>query len=154
MARFENILVPTDYGPAAERAADIAADIAHIFNAKLTLAHVVAAPFAPYAPALGGVVPGAISMDEVMRGASEALEREAKRVEKRFPKVEKKLIVGYPWRSIVELVLEHSFDLIVLGTHGRRGVDRLLVGSVAEKVVRASPVPVLTVHAPDEPKVD
>lgn len=142
-------MVPTDFGPAAERAANIAADMALVFGAKLTLVHIVSAPFTPYAPALGGVVPGALSMEEVMRGAKEALDREGKRVGSRFPDVETRLVVGYPWRSIVELIAEHGFDLIVLGTHGRRGVDRLLVGSVAEKVVRASPVPVLTVHAAD-----
>jgi len=144
-----NILVPTDYGPAAERAADVAADLALTCNASLTLLHVVVATFTPYAPSLGGIVPGALAMDQVLADARHVLDREAKRVRKRCPDVKTLMTVGYPWRSIVEAVDEHGFDLIVIGTHGRRGAERFLIGSVAEKVVRASPVPVLTVHAFD-----
>jgi nucleotide-binding universal stress UspA family protein len=56
---------------------------------------------------------------------------------------------GNPHEEILEYVSEHGIDVVVVGSHGRSGIDRLVVGSVAERVVRLSPVPVLTVPAGD-----
>jgi nucleotide-binding universal stress UspA family protein len=70
--------------------------------------------------------------------------------------VETAVVHGRPEKAIVEYVDDHDVDLIVMGTHGRGGVERLLLGSVTERVVRTSPVPVLTVHGgvADEPADD
>ena len=57
-------------------------------------------------------------------------------------------MVGVEWEQILEVVKARNADLIVMGTHGRRGLSRLFLGSVAEKVVRISPVPVLTIRGP------
>jgi nucleotide-binding universal stress UspA family protein len=54
--------------------------------------------------------------------------------------------VGSPWQEIEQRIATTHDDLVVMGTHGRRGVNRMLLGSVAEKIVRTSTVPVLTVH--------
>ncbi len=145
MPTFENILVPTDYGAAAQRAADIAAGLAAKLSARMTLLHVMAVPFPSYAPGVGGAMP----VEAVKSLAEESLDVEASRVRRAFPELKTLLLPGYPYQTILEAVAEHGFDVIVMGTHGRHGVERLLTGSVAEKVVRASPVPVLTVHAPD-----
>ena len=64
--------------------------------------------------------------------------------------VETAVIEGNVHRSILEYVDEHDVDLIVMGTHGRRGIDRYLLGSATERIVRSSPAPVLTVRAPAE----
>jgi nucleotide-binding universal stress UspA family protein len=78
------------------------------------------------------------------------MEIEVARVRTAFPKVASLVIPGVTWRAVDESVQEHGFDLIVIGTHGRRGLSRLLMlGSVAEKVVRTASVPVLTVRASD-----
>jgi nucleotide-binding universal stress UspA family protein len=55
---------------------------------------------------------------------------------------------GTPWTEIATVAREAKADLVVMGTHGRRGVARMLLGSVAERVVRTAPCPVLTVHGP------
>jgi nucleotide-binding universal stress UspA family protein len=60
-------------------------------------------------------------------------------------RVEDHVIQGTPYRAIVEFATENDVDVIVMGTHGRRGIDRYLLGSVTEKVIRTSPVPVLSV---------
>jgi nucleotide-binding universal stress UspA family protein len=76
----------------------------------------------------------------------EALERVRSIVEGHGIPIETHLIEGSPSREIVDFAVEQNCDLIVMGTHGRGGIDRLLLGSVAERVVRGSPVPVLTVR--------
>jgi nucleotide-binding universal stress UspA family protein len=144
MTTFQNIVVPTDYGPAAQQAADLACELANRFHARLTLLHVWEVPLPAYSERI------TLPLDEMQAAAREAMEIEVARVRAAFPKVAALVIPGVTWRAIDESVREHGFDLIVMGTHGRRGVNRLLMmGSVAEKVVRTATIPVLTVHASD-----
>jgi nucleotide-binding universal stress UspA family protein len=75
------------------------------------------------------------------------LDRLSKRLLKEKLSVETRLTSGVPSKEIVKLAERQGADLIVMGTHGRSGIDHLFAGSVAEKVVRLSPCPVLTVHA-------
>jgi nucleotide-binding universal stress UspA family protein len=145
MATFKNILVPTDYDPAARRAADIAVELATRFRGGLTLLHVWDPAFPAYAEGI------AVPLDDIEVAARKALDAEAARVRAHFPEAKTLLIPGLAWRTIEETAREQGFDLIVIGTHGRRGLPRMLLGSVAEKVVRTATVPVLTVHADDEP---
>jgi len=146
MAQFTNILVATDCGPAAQHAADLACDIAASMGARVTLLHVWTVPLPAHAAGI------AFPLDQMETAGREVLEAEAARVRARSPGVEVKtlLLPGVAWRVVLEAVEEHKFDLVVVGTHGRTGVQRVLIGSVAEKVVRSAPVPVLTVHAPLE----
>jgi len=143
-------VLATDYGATAEHAADVAAAMALSCNAQLSLFHAVIRSTAPYSHFFGGLVPGAPSMmEQVLDDSRSLLEREAKRVRKHYPDVQTLLAVGDdPSSCILDAAARHGFDLIVIGTHGRRGVERFLLGSVAEKVVRSSPIAVLTVHQP------
>jgi nucleotide-binding universal stress UspA family protein len=145
MKAFEHILVPTDFGHTSERAEELACGIAKRFGAAITLLHVWTVPYASYYE--GMVLP----LDEIQKAARGELDREAERMRARHPdvKLKTRLESGLPWRSIIEAIDEHGVDLIVIGTHGRHGLPRLFLGSVAEKVVRMSKVPVLTV-GPDE----
>jgi nucleotide-binding universal stress UspA family protein len=143
MATFKNIVVPTDYGAAAERATEIACELAKQFRARLTLLHIWEVPLPAYSERI------TLPLEEMQAAARDAMEAEVRRVRAFFPDVASLVIPGLAWRGIEEAVKEHRFDLIVIGTHGRRGVDRLLMGSVAEKIVRVATVPVLTVHAPE-----
>lgn len=140
MTTFRHILVPTDFEDVAKHAADVACEIAERFGSKVTLMHVWTMPLPVYAEAV--VVP----VDLVMRAAEEALAEEVKRIQGKCPKVGWVLLPGSPASAIVEGIAEHGCDLVVMGTHGRRGLPRALLGSVAERVVRTSPAPVLTVH--------
>lgn len=140
MPSFKHILVPTDFGEVSMHAADVACELAEKFGARLTLFHVWSLPIPVYAEGI------AVPIDLVQQAANEALEAEVARIRKRIPAARALLISGAPASGIVEAVSEHGCDLVVIGTHGRRGLPRAILGSVAEKVVRRSPVPVLSVH--------
>jgi nucleotide-binding universal stress UspA family protein len=81
------------------------------------------------------------------QGARRALDEALSALRDRVPRLEGILRMGVPWEEILKAIAETHADLVVMGTHGRRGISHALIGSVAEKVVRASPVPVLSVHA-------
>lgn len=139
MAGFKHIVVPTDFGEIAEHAVDMAVDLAAKYGAKLTLVHVYAIPTPAYAEAFAWPV------EEIEKAAKDALERELAKIRARHPDTHAVLEVGAAYDRIVEVVKSRGADLVVMGTHGRRGLPHLVLGSVAEKVVRLSPVPVLTV---------
>lgn len=142
MSAFKNILVPTDFGEAAKEAEDMACELASKFGARLTLMHVWTVPTPAYAETI------TLPIAEIEAAAKEALADEVKRVREKFGEVKTILVPGLPWRNILDAAQEQGYDLIVIGTHGRKGLPRFFLGSVAEKVVRAAPIPVLTVHAP------
>lgn len=145
---YSRILVPTDGSAEVERAIDHALDLAEAHGSTVRALYVInTASYAglPMETAWEGV-------DELLRSDAEAaIEAVRERAQARSVPVETSAVEGTPSRCIVREAEEHDCDIIVMGTHGRGGIDRLLLGSVAEKVVRASPLPVLTVSvAPDE----
>ncbi|WP_254769418.1 universal stress protein [Salinilacihabitans rarus] len=147
---YDRILVPTDGSVEGERAVEYAIDLARAHDATIRAIYVVNA--ASY---------GGLPMETAWDGISDALREEGEvaveRVEELAPEdvtVETKVLEGSPSRVIVSEAAAVSCDLVVMGTHGRGGIDRLLLGSVAERVVRSAPVPVLTVRVGgDEPAV-
>lgn len=123
--------------------------MANISDAELVLVHVWYLPSISYA----GELPFSADTVQVMiQDAERALEgavREATSLGAR--RVTSRFLKGVPWDQIVESLRgDTAFDLVVLGTHGRSGISRFLLGSVAEKVVRHAPCPVLTVHEHDD----
>lgn len=144
MQLFERILVPTDFSPNAEEAVRYAAELARRFEAPLTLVHVY--DVTPY------VLPEAVplydtsQLGQLREEFQKQLSALRQRVEQSGVKqVEARLLQGSPTVEIPRFAEEQGFGLIVVGTHGRTGLAHLLLGSVAEKVVRKSPCPVLTV---------
>jgi nucleotide-binding universal stress UspA family protein len=136
MNAIRHILVPTDFAEPAARALELAIELASAFGAQITLLHVVPElPFVERAEWDKIVGPGPARELERAREASKARHAASDGV----------LLFGVPWEQIVSTATERGADLIVMGTHGRRGLPRAILGSVAEKVVRLSPVPVLTV---------
>jgi nucleotide-binding universal stress UspA family protein len=138
MGRFRHILAPTDFSEASQRGTEAAVNLAIELGAALTLVHVYEVPaYACYA------------LDDVAAEVEARLGRDLDellaRVRARFPKAEGVVRQGAAWQGILDVAEDLGADLIVLTTHGRHGVERALVGSVAEKVVRLSQVPVLTV---------
>jgi nucleotide-binding universal stress UspA family protein len=140
-----HILVATDFSESAGCALDMAVELAHKFDATLTLAHCWEAPSYSYGGALYVSVD---SITPIERAANRCLEEALVELKKRMPEATSVLRSGRAWEEILLAAAESKADLIVLGTHGRRGLGRLLLGSVAEKVVRMARLPVLTVHAP------
>lgn len=146
MGLYERILVPTDGSDATTRAVEEAVDLAAAHGATIHALYVLnTASFA------------SIPTESSVEGVSDMLEREGNAAldevetvatERSVP-VERIQLDGSPAREIVRYAEEADCDLIVMGTHGRGGIDRLLLGSVAERVVRSSNVPVLTVRVGD-----
>lgn len=142
MIAIRHVLVPTDFGEAAGTALEYALALAKKFDARVTLLHAFAFPVTDY----GDVVQWPIAEIEVQ--AQKALDEALATAKKEYASIDGLVVCGETYRQILDVAAARKCDLIVLGTHGRRGLSRLLLGSVAEKVVRLSPVPVLTVSAP------
>ncbi|QFU81257.1 universal stress protein [Natronorubrum aibiense] len=144
---YDCILVPTDGSPDVERALEHAFKLAREHDAVIRALYVVN---------VSGY--GGLPMESALEGISSVLREEGEaaldRVEELAPEdvtVETAILEGSPSRVIVEQAQPDRCDLVVMGTHGRGGIDRLLLGSVTERVVRQAPVPVLTVHVnPDD----
>ena len=147
MKPFEKILVPVDFSPHSGQAIRTAADLAARYGATLTLVHV----FQPIAFTLpeGYVLLSAQQLVDIHNQLESALASAKKDAEScGAPKVATALLQGLAAGQILEVAQREGSDLIVMGTHGRTGVRHVLMGSVAERVVRSAPCPVLTVKAP------
>ena len=146
MISLNTILVPSDFSECSDEAVRYGLELARRFNAQLHLLHVVQDPVTqPYA-AEGFAVPLFEAVEE-WRAQAEARLRAAV-PERDRPRVTVASIVATPFAEILDYAAAHNVDLIVMGTHGRRGVSRALLGSVAENIVRTAPCPVLTIRAP------
>jgi nucleotide-binding universal stress UspA family protein len=142
MRSFNHILVPVDFGAATQPGIDLAVGLAQKLGAQLTLVHAFdLTPFttlAPFAPA--------IDVEPIIASVERELATALAKVKLVWPRSDSAFRRGAPVDAILDAAKELHCDLIVIGTHGRRGVTRVLLGSVAERVVRLSPVPVLTIH--------
>ena len=146
MVMFKHILCPTDFSETASNALKYACDLTGQYDAELHLLHVLPDPVAALT-AYGPVV-SAIPADweETMR--NQANEQLAKLLDKDWEKgkrVRRAVTEGVPFAEIIRYATENAIDLIVMGTHGRTGFNHFLLGSEAEKVVRKSTCPVLTI---------
>lgn len=147
---FEKILCPIDFSAGAERALLIAAQMATDGDAELVLVHVWDLP--PVASTTYPLPADAVRlmMHEQERGLAAAARDATKRGAKR---VSTHLLSGVAWEQIVQtLDNDAKFDLVVVGTHGRTGIARALLGSVAEKIARHAPCSVLAARTRDDVK--
>ena len=144
---FTRILVPTDFSESSDAALTYARLLAGKFGASLHLLHVFESPFVA-----GGVGPE-VFVDDSPAVQAELLEEAKNRLRHRVTPADQEqygatteIISGHSARAILDYATDRKMDLIVMGTHGRSGMAHLLMGSVAEKVVRGAPCPVLTVR--------
>lgn len=155
---FKRILCPVDLSSFSLTAVKLAVKVAESSGARLYLLHVIDNPFDElYLTSITQADPAAIDLyrTEPLRRAKilRATEEHSEVLLKQFchdsiehlPKVRYLVSSGDPFEQIVEAAETHRIDLIVLATHGRTGIKRLIIGNVAEKVVRHAPCPVLTV---------
>ena len=142
---FKNILCPVDFSDSSRHALTVATELARSSNAALTLAHIWQPPMplygTPDAAMSGGLIQTMVDDAERSLAAWEATARAAG-----VASLQSKMPSGVPWGEIVKLALESHADLVVMGTHGRTGLTHVLIGSVAEKVVRHAPCAVLVVR--------
>ncbi len=146
MTPFRHVLVATDFSDCSAAAVDTAIELARRYEATLTLVHVFVIPVYPYMD----IIPMAIDIVTPAReAATQALQNTLAAIATRYPGAKSVLKQGGAvWEEILATAREVGADVIVLGTHGRTGVSHALIGSVAERVVRHSSVPVLTVSRP------
>ncbi|WP_254535430.1 universal stress protein [Halomarina litorea] len=154
---YRRILFPTDGSDGARAALDHALDLADRHDATLHVLNVVSDArwtMVGDEGGMSGVDVGAIQENLEKRGTGIVEEAATAAADHDVDCVTDVVTGGPPHRAILEYVDENDVDLVVMGTHGRRGFDRLLMGSVAEKVVRSSSVPVLTVKMDDPGAVE
>jgi universal stress protein A len=142
---IRRILAPTDFSELSKQGLQSALELAEAFGAKLLLLYVVEPP--PYP--VEGIVPshlGATMLDDLERQATNDLPQMLSETQASKMDVARRVVVGIPYRKIVDVAEEEKIDLIVMTTHGRTGLSHLMMGSVAEKIVRTAPCPVLTIR--------
>lgn len=142
MLKIQSILHPTDFSNYSEYAFHTACALARDYKARLVLLHVKPSPTAMYGE-FGAMPPEPPELFQDLEGKLAALKPADARIA-----VERKLVEGDVPYEIIRLAEELGSDLIVMGTHGRTGLGRLLMGSVAEQVVRKATCPVLTLKHP------
>lgn len=145
---FKKILFATDFSEGSDFAFRAALSLARKYDSKLTIIHIINEPVD-----LRGFYVPHISFDkleeEIEQGAEKLMEKFCRQHIKDFENYETHVLPGIPYDEIIKKAKEFNADLIVLGTHGRTGLDHVLFGSTAEKVVRKSPIPVMTIRIQD-----
>jgi nucleotide-binding universal stress UspA family protein len=144
---IKKVLFGTDFTEGSNNALPYAVDIARRYGAKLYLVHVIydiersAGWYVPHRP-LDEIY------DDMEKSALKQLEKSFIDEMRGFSDIEHVVLRGVPYEEIAKFAEENKIDIIVVGTYGRTGMDRLLFGSTAEQVVRSAPCPVLTVRIP------
>lgn len=147
MAGFQRILLATDFSETAAGATDLALLMARTFKASLDVLHVVETGIPIVTDGVAYLPPN--YYDDIEKQAAEKLESVIPRAERDKLSVTLALRKGAPFVEIIHYARDQKMELIVLGTHGRGALAHVIMGSVAERVVRKSPCPVLTVRHPN-----
>jgi nucleotide-binding universal stress UspA family protein len=141
-----HILCPVDFSPTSYAAMAQAGTLAQRFSADLTVLHVVYDPLdvtclhIPHPPQEQ-------LREELIREAERMLQAQMHRTLRFVPRAKTAVVLGMPFREIIRYAQEHQVDLIVMGTQGLSGLNHLIMGSTAERVVRMAPCPVLSIRA-------
>jgi nucleotide-binding universal stress UspA family protein len=141
LPHIKTILHATDFSERSLPAFELACSLARDLNARLVVLHVAVPPLAVYGEGMIATLP-AVDLDEVRKHLTQIKPADP------GVKVEHRLVEGEAVQEILREARDVGCDLVVIGTHGRTGLDRLLLGSVAEQVMRKAPCPVLTVRMP------
>lgn len=145
MKEFKNILCPIDFSESSAKVVPYAVSLAEKFNAKLYLVYVVR----ELRHFTGFYIPHtsiASFEAEVARGAEKNMQNFVEEHCEGIKNLETRVIIGDVGEELNKMASSAGIDLIVMGTHGRKGLDKAIFGSVAEKVVKSAPCPVLTVN--------
>ena len=149
---FTKILLPTDFSACSTEAAGVARSLAERFGSRIVVLHVLDEP-ATLDPMFRGDIPLEMLRSRMESYARENMDAFLTRCFSGFEGFDTILASGIPYREIIGKAGEIAADLIVIGTHGRTGVEHVIFGSTAEKVVRMSPCPVLSVRQGGKPFV-
>ena len=148
--RIKKILCPTDFSENSEYALKYALALATLSQADLQLFHVVEPITYPQSTEFFEPVLDEVELMMKMETAfQQQLEDQVTTLKAKYPKIKGKLVTGNTFLEIIQAARDDDVDMIVMGTHGRTGLAHVLIGSVAERVVREAPCPVLTVKHPE-----
>ncbi len=146
MVEFRKILFPVDLSAVSTKVVDYAVSMARRFNAELHLVYVVRAFEAfgeiDYSPSTQYEA----SLADLNEAATTRLREFVEKNLSDYPTVKWSVVNGHTAREILKYIDANDISLVVMGTHGRRGFDKILFGSVAQRVVQSSPVPVMTIR--------
>lgn len=145
---IKKILCPVDFSECSDHALKYATAFAQMYSSRLSLLHVVEMPFLP-AYSMAGIPDIYFPVDEVQKQCADKMNKLVEKLSDGDLDVHGDVQVGSPFLEIIKRAKEEESDLIVLGTHGRSGLKHMIIGSVAEKVVRKAPCPVLSVKHPE-----
>jgi nucleotide-binding universal stress UspA family protein len=144
---IKKILVPIDFSDYSKNSLKYAVNFANQFNSEITLIYVVEPVIYPPDFSMGQIAIPSVNAEWDLK-AKEELEKLGKQEIPESIKVSIKIRTGKPFLEIIDTAAEENVDLIIIATHGHSGVEHILFGSTAEKVVRKSPCPVLTLREP------
>jgi len=154
MIALKHVLVPTDFSETSDRAIRYAKAFAKAFGATLHVIHVVEEPYGqPWAVEAYGFSLAALQ-DEWIKEAGTRMAKVQAETEQAAVTTVTATVLGHPVMEILRYAKDQNVDLIVMGTHGRGPLGHVVMGSVAERVVRKAPCPVLTVRAEEKEFVD
>jgi universal stress protein A len=145
-ANIRSILAPTDFSPSSERAVEYAAALAAAVGASVHLIHILESLISVVKPWEALATETAAHHERLYLEGRSKLAALAARVERLGSHATSEVRSGTPATEIVKAAVDYGADLIVMATHGRSGLPHLLLGSVAEEVMRQAPCPVLTVR--------
>ena len=145
MSPFKKILCPVDLSDVSPKIAPYVVSMAEKYDAEVFLLF-IARLFKYYANIYVPAVSISSFEDALCQGAQKGLDEFAEEFFRDVPKLFKEVVAGYPGQEIVKYAEKNEMDLIIIGTHGRKGLDSILFGSVAEYVVKNSSVPVMSVN--------
>ena len=146
MPKVEKILLPIDFAEQYETFLPWVSTFVEKFGATLYVVFVAqdlaefSTFYVPHSSIQG-------FQEEALAAAQKRMAEAVQESFKKFPKLETRVAVGAPAKKILEIAAKEKIDLIIMGTHGRHGLERTLFGSVADKIVQAAPCPVITIRA-------
>lgn len=143
--KFARILAPVDFSKQAEAAVELAIELAREHRGEIHFLHAYDIP-SGVAMGYGGVIPQSV-FDGIEAAARDSLEKACEPAKRAGVRFKTHLVMGPTSDAILEAAKTESIDVIVMGTHGRRGFHHLLLGSVAERTLRLAPCPVLTIRS-------
>ncbi len=163
---FKTILVPVDFSPSSTKALNYAADMANVFSASIIVLHVIdretgVSRIRQRLKEKGVTVASPteaaqVSSDDLEAAVTDQREQAYADLQVFLPPrfashlIDLRVVLGHPFERIIETAVQQDVALIILGTHGRTGLSRAVMGSIAERVARLAPCPVMMVKAPSE----
>lgn len=145
MKEFKHILFPIDFSESSQKILPYVVTLSQAFGSTVHLLYVVRD--LKYLTSFHVPHPSLDQMEkEIAESSRQMMDKVCEEELQGCPRFVKKIVIGDAAHEIIQYALEEKIDLIIMGTHGRKGLEKALFGSVAEKVVKNSPVPVLTVN--------